>query len=70
MGSPPLCRERGRRADRSDRHTTADGRTLVVRPAVGADARAVRALIDAVAAEPDVPLLATPGSIGLRDVRT
>ncbi len=41
-----------------------------MRPAVGADARAVSAQIDAVAAEPDVPLLATPGSIGLRDVRT
>ena len=40
-----------------------------MRPAVGADARAVRALIDAVAAEPDVPLLATPGSISLRDVK-
>jgi len=41
-----------------------------VRPAVGADARAVSAMIDAVAAEPDVPLLATPGSISLRDVKT
>jgi len=52
------------------RLTTTDGRTLVVRPAVGADARAVSAMIDAVAAEPDVPLLATPGSISLRDVKT
>jgi len=50
--------------------TTADGRTLVVRPGVAADARAVRDLIDAVAAEPDTPLLATPGSIGLRDVKS
>ena len=49
--------------------TTADGRTLVVRAGVPSDARAVRDLIDAVAAEPDVPLLATPGSIGLRDVK-
>jgi len=49
--------------------TTADGRKLVVRAGVPADARAVRDLIDAVAAEPDVPLLATPGSIGLRDVK-
>ena len=49
--------------------TTADGRRLVVRAGVPADARAVRDLIDAVAGEPDVPLLATPGSIGLRDVK-
>lgn len=49
--------------------TTADGRNLVVRAGVAADARAVRDLIDAVAAEPDMPLLATPGSIGLRDVK-
>jgi len=42
----------------------------VVRPGVPADARAVRDLIDAVAAEPDVPLLATPGSVRLRDVRS
>jgi ribosomal protein S18 acetylase RimI-like enzyme len=48
---------------------TADGRKLVVRAGVAADARAVRDLIDAVAGEPDVPLLATPGSIGLRDVK-
>jgi RimJ/RimL family protein N-acetyltransferase len=41
----------------------------VLRPAVGADARAVCAMIDAIAAEPAVPLLATPGSITLRDVR-
>jgi len=51
-------------------HTTADGRTLLVRAAVGADARAVSAQIDEVAGERDVPLLATPGSISLRDVRT
>ena len=49
---------------------TADGRALVVRPAVGADARGVCAMIDAIAAEPAVPLLATPGSITLRDVRS
>jgi ribosomal protein S18 acetylase RimI-like enzyme len=49
--------------------TTADGRKLVVRAGVAGDARAVRDLIDAVAGEPDVPLLATPGSIGLRDVK-
>jgi RimJ/RimL family protein N-acetyltransferase len=49
--------------------TTADGRTLVVRSGVMADARDVRRLIDAVAAEPGVPLLATPGSISLRDVK-
>lgn len=49
--------------------TTADGRTLLVRPGVRTDARAVRDLIDAVAAEPEVPLLATPGSIGLHDIR-
>ena len=49
--------------------TTADGRKLVVRAGVTGDARAVRDLIDAVAGEPDVPLLATPGSIGLRDVK-
>ena len=49
---------------------TTDGRALVARPAVSADARVVCAMIDAVAAEPDVPLLATPGSITLRDVRT
>jgi ribosomal protein S18 acetylase RimI-like enzyme len=48
---------------------TADGRALVVRAGAPADARAVRDLIDAVAGEPDVPLLATPGSIGLRDVK-
>ncbi len=48
---------------------TADGRPLVVRRGVPSDARAVRDLIDAVAAEPDTPLLATPGSIGLRDVK-
>ena len=50
--------------------TTADGQQLVVRAGVAADARAVRDLIDAVAAEPDVPLLATPGSIGLREVKS
>ena len=41
----------------------------MVRPGVPSDARAVRDLIDAVAGEPDAPLLATPGSIRLRDVR-
>jgi len=40
-----------------------------VRWGVPPDARAVRDLIDAVAAEPDVPLLATPGSLRLRDVK-
>ncbi len=41
-----------------------------MRPGVPSDARAVRGLIDAVAAEPEVPLLATPGVIGLRDVKS
>lgn len=41
-----------------------------MRPGVAADARAVRDLIDAVAAEPEMPLLATPGSIGVRDIRS
>jgi RimJ/RimL family protein N-acetyltransferase len=49
--------------------STADGRTLLVRPGVRTDARAVRDLIDSVADEPDVPLLATPGSIALHDIR-
>ncbi len=40
-----------------------------MRRGVPSDARAVRDLIDAVAAEPDTPLLATPGSIGVRDVK-
>jgi RimJ/RimL family protein N-acetyltransferase len=40
-----------------------------VRPGVPSDARVVRGLIDAVAAEPEVPLLATPGAFGLRDVK-
>jgi RimJ/RimL family protein N-acetyltransferase len=41
-----------------------------VRRGVSSDARAVRDLIDAVAAEPEMPLLATPGSIGVRDIRS
>ncbi len=40
-----------------------------MRRGVPSDARAVRDLIDTVAAEPDTPLLATPGSIGVRDVK-
>ena len=48
---------------------TADGRALRRASGRRTDARAVRDLIDAVAAEPEVPLLATPGSIALRDVR-
>jgi RimJ/RimL family protein N-acetyltransferase len=46
-----------------------DGRVCVVRRGTTADVRAVHRLIDEVAAEPDVPLLATPGSIGAGDVK-
>jgi ribosomal protein S18 acetylase RimI-like enzyme len=46
-----------------------DGCTCLVRPGAPRDARAVCELIDAVAGEPETPLLAVPGSIGARDVR-
>jgi ribosomal protein S18 acetylase RimI-like enzyme len=42
---------------------------LTVRAATPSDARAVRELIDAVAAEADVPILATPGTFSTRDVK-
>jgi RimJ/RimL family protein N-acetyltransferase len=46
-----------------------DGREAVVRSAVPADARRLRRLIDAVAAEPEVPLLREPGSLSERELR-
>lgn len=49
--------------------TTRDGRRLTVRAATPSDARAVREVIDGVAAEPDVPILATPGAFSVRDVK-
>jgi RimJ/RimL family protein N-acetyltransferase len=46
-----------------------DGRELVVRPARARDARALRDLIAAVAAEPSVPLLTTPQVMTTERVR-
>jgi L-amino acid N-acyltransferase YncA len=46
-----------------------DDREVTVRSAAPADARAVRALLDAVAAEPSTPILHLPGSCSVRGMR-
>lgn len=46
-----------------------DGCEVTVRSAAPADARAVRALLDAVAAEPFTPILHMPGSCSVRGMR-
>jgi hypothetical protein len=51
------------------RFTLRDGRTAVVRSAATADAGAQRCLLDAVAAEPEIPLLRLPGSASQRALR-
>jgi putative acetyltransferase len=54
---------------RARRVTLRDGREAVVRSAVPIDASRLRRLIDAVAAEPQTPLLLLPGQLGTRDWR-
>ncbi len=55
---------------RRARHVTLrDGSEAVVRSAVPGDVRRLRRLIDAVAAEPEVPLLREPGTLSERDLR-
>ena len=46
-----------------------DDREVRVRSAAPTDARAVRALLDEVAAEPDMPMLHVPGSCSVRAMR-
>jgi RimJ/RimL family protein N-acetyltransferase len=55
---------------RRARHVTLrDGREAVVRSAVPGDAGRLRRLVDAVAAEPEAPLLREPGTLSERDLR-
>ncbi|HJW75931.1 MAG TPA: GNAT family N-acetyltransferase [Thermoleophilia bacterium] len=54
---------------RSRRVTLRDGREAVVRSAVPIDTSRLRRLVDAVAAEPQTPLLLLPGQFGARDWR-
>jgi RimJ/RimL family protein N-acetyltransferase len=54
---------------RARRFVLADDREVSVRSAVPADARPLRALLDAVAAEPSTPILHLPGGRSLRALR-
>jgi RimJ/RimL family protein N-acetyltransferase len=55
---------------RTQPYALRDRGEVTVRSAAPADARAVRALLDAVAAEPSTPILHLPGSCSLRAMRT
>jgi len=54
---------------RARRFVLADDREVSVRSAAPSDVRALRALLDAVAAEPSTPILHVPGSRTLRGLR-